>query len=153
MEMGGEMEALGGEEMPAGEAGAEEPAGEESALLAVPPGSRDAPRLTPGAKGKVYQPVKTDKRKSAGPRTRSYAGKRSAEKSSSTIRNVFPGSEINTIPSISKGIYEEEQSIYSLREKTEEEKLFEVSDSVRNLLKSMEEKDLLTEQKNETKAQ
>ena len=159
-DMGGDMEGLGdmgGEEMPAGEAGGEalggeEGGGEESALLAVPPGSRNAPRLTPGAKGKVYHPVKTDKRKSAGPRTRSYAGKRSAEKSSNTSRNVFPGSEINSIPSIAKGIYEEEQSIYTLREKTEEDKLFEVNDSVRNLLQSMENKDILTEQKDEDKA-
>ena len=30
------------------------------ALLAAPPGSRDSPRLTPGAKGKTYYPVKTD---------------------------------------------------------------------------------------------
>lgn len=148
MDMGG-MEDMGGEEMPAGEAGAEEPAGEESPLLAVPPGSRNSPRLTPGAKGKAYKPVKNDRRKDTGPRTRSYAGKRSAEKSSSTMRNVFPGSEINTIPSISKGIYEEEQSIYTLREKSEEDKLFEINDSIRNLLLGMENKNRLTEHKDE----
>ena len=64
-EMGGELGELGGpEEMPAAEAGGEAEAalggelggeegggGDESALLAVPPGSRNAPRLTPGAKG------------------------------------------------------------------------------------------------------
>ena len=149
-ELGGEMGAdMGPEEMPAAEAGAEEPAGDDSALLAVPPGSRDSPRLTPGAKGKVYKPVKKDRRKDAGPRTRSYAGKRSAEKSSSTKRNVFPGSEINTIPSIAKGIYEEEQSIYTLREKSEEDKLFEINDSIRNLLLGMENKNRLTEHKDE----
>ena len=153
MDMGGDMDALGGEEMPAGDAGAEEPAGEESPLLAVPPGSRNAPRLTPGSKGKAYRPVKTDKRKSSGPRARNYAGHRNAEKSSNTSRNVFPGSEINNIPSLSKGIYEEQDSIYTLRERSEEEKLFEVNDSVRNLLQSMEEKTLLTEQKDENKAQ
>ena len=149
-ELGGEMGAdMGPEEMPAAEAGAEEPAGDDSALLAVPPGSRDSPRLTPGAKGKVYKPVKKDRRKDAGPRTRSYAGKRSAEKSSSTKRNIFPGSEINTIPSIAKGIYEEEQSIYTLREKSEEDKLFEINDSIRNLLLGMENKNRLTEHKDE----
>jgi hypothetical protein len=149
-ELGGEMGGdMGPEEMPAGDAGAEEPAGDDSALLAVPPGSRDAPRLTPGAKGKVYKPVKKDKRRDAGPRTRSYAGKRSAEKSSSTKRNVFPGSEINTIPSIAKGIYEEEQSIYILREKSEEDKLFEINDSIRNLLLGMENKNRSTEHKDE----
>ena len=149
-ELGGEMGGdMGPEEMPDGDAGAEEPAGDDSALLAVPPGSRDAPRLTPGAKGKVYKPVKKDKRRDAGPRTRSYAGKRSAEKSSSTKRNVFPGSEINTIPSIAKGIYEEEQSIYILREKSEEDKLFEINDSIRNLLLGMENKNRSTEHKDE----
>ena len=149
-ELGGEMGGdMGPEEMPDGDAGAEEPAGDDSALLAVPPGSRDAPRLTPGAKGKVYKPVKKDKRRDAGPRTRSYAGKRSAEKSSSTKRNVFPGSEINTIPSIAKGIYEEEQSIYTLREKSEEDKLFEINDSIRNLLLGMENKNRSTEHKDE----
>jgi len=149
-ELGGEMGAdMGPEEMPAAEAGAEEPAGDDSALLAVPPGSRDSPRLTPGAKGKVYKPVKKDRRKDAGPRTRSYAGKRSAEKSSSTKRNIFPGSEINTIPSIAKGIYEEEQTIYTLREKSEEDKLFEINDSIRNLLLGMENKNRLTEHKDE----
>jgi len=149
-ELGGEVGAdMGPEEMPAAEAGAEEPAGDDSALLAVPPGSRDSPRLTPGAKGKVYKPVKKDRRKDAGPRTRSYAGKRSAEKSSSTKRNIFPGSEINTIPSIAKGIYEEEQSIYTLREKSEEDKLFEINDSIRNLLLGMENKNRLTEHKDE----
>ena len=49
-------------EIPADDVGADPAAdvgggGEESALLAVPPGSRPAPRLTPGAKGKVYFPA------------------------------------------------------------------------------------------------
>jgi len=156
LDLGGELGAeLGGpEEMPAGEAGeAVEAGGEESPLLAVPPGSRNSPRLTPGARGKVYHPKKVDTRKDSGPRTRSYAGHRSAEKSSATTRNVFPGSEINSIPSISKGIYEEDQSIYMMRERTEEAKLFEINDTIRLLLEGLEEKETVTEQKNEDKTQ
>jgi hypothetical protein len=151
------LDAAGGEapaEIPAADVGADPAAdaggGDESTLLAVPPGSRNAPRLTPGAKGKVYFPVKTDDRKSAGPRTRNYAAKRSAEKSSITSRNVFPGSEINSIPSIAKGIYEQEDSIYNLKESTEERKLFEVNESLHSLITELENNTkLLTEQNNE----
>jgi hypothetical protein len=152
-ELGGD---LGGpEEMPAAEAGADtgdEGSGDESALLAVPPGSRNEPRLTPGAKGKVYHPKRSDKR-SAGARQRSNAAKYSKEKSSATIRNIFPGAEINTVPSIARGIYEEKQSIYSLREQTEEDKLFVINESVKNLIEGLENKKPKREQKkNEDKA-
>jgi hypothetical protein len=131
------------------DAGGDEGGG-DSTLLAVPPGSRDAPRLTPGAKGKVYHPVKVDDRKSVGPRTRNYAAKRSAEKSSSTTRNVFPGAEINTIPSIAKGIYENDDSTYNLKESIEEQQLFEVNESLHSLITELDNKNkLLTEQNNE----
>jgi len=157
---GGEMG--GPEEMPAGEAGvpeeapAPEGAGEESALLAVPPGSRRAPRLTPGAKGKVYHPVNVDKRP-AGARKRSYASKYSREKGSNTIRNIMPGygdlKSLVKMDGLAGGIYEEDQSTYSLREQTEEKQLFTINESVRNLLKELESKDLITEQKDEDKTQ
>ena len=141
--------------MPASDAGGpeESPGGEESSLLAVPPGSRDAPRLTPGAKGKTYTPVKNDRRRDTGPRTRNYASKRNAEKSSITLRNIFPGSEINSIPSIAKGIYEQDESIYSLKEQTEEDNLFHINESIRNILENLENKNLSMEQKNEKKTQ
>jgi hypothetical protein len=158
-DLGGDLDAelggdLGGpEEIPAGSAGADAApeAGEESSLLAVPPGSRKEPRLTPGAKGKVYNPVTVDKR-SAGARQRSNAAKYSKEKASSTKRNVYPGAEINTIPSIGNGIYEQDRSIYSLREQSEEENLFQINESVRSLIEGLENKNLLTEQKDEDKA-
>ena len=156
-EMGGELGELGApEEMPAAEAGGEAEAalggdlggeegggGDESALLAVPPGSRNAPRLTPGAKGKVYYPKRDDRRSGAGPRTRSLARK-SGEKHSPGMRNVFPGSEINSLAKpvgINVGIYEEDESIYNLKEKSEEEKLFEVNESVRSLLEGLDNKE------------
>jgi len=160
-DMGGDLDMgddLGGgpEEMPAAAAGAEEPAGDESPLLAVPPGSRNAPRLTPGAKGKVYHPVKTDKRQ-AGARTRSYAAKHSKEKSSPGMRNVAPGySDLKSLGSMNglgAGIYEQERPIYKLREDAEESKLFEISDSVRNLLQDLEtNNNLLTENNDEEQA-
>ena len=157
-ELGGGMEEPGlgaPEEMPAGEAGAEPPPPEEeSPLLAVPPGSRDSPRLTPGARGKVYHPVKTDKRQ-AGARSRSYAAKHSKEKSSSGIRNVMPGySDLRSMvkmDGLTAGIYEQDASIYNLREHTEEERLFKVNDSLGNLITELEKKEsLLMEQKDET---
>jgi len=69
------------------------------------------------------------------------------------MRNVFPGSEINNIPSISKGIYEQEDAIYKLNDQKEEDKLLKNNESIRILLEGLEEKELLTEQKNESKAQ
>jgi len=158
-ELGGEMEGgLGGEElggpeeMPAAEAGG----GEESALLAAPPGSRDSPSLTPGEKraprvhdgphGKtVYHPVKTDKR-SSGARTRSNRSQYASEKGSATMRNIFPG-YADGLKSLGKGfvptaegvgVYEDDQSIYSLRDQTEEDKLFQINESVRTLLTDLE---------------
>jgi hypothetical protein len=153
-DLGDDLDLGGPDEMPAGSADAPADAdagGEESPLLAVPPGSRQEPRLTPGAKGKVYNPVKVDKRK-AGARQRSNAAKYSKEKASSTTRNVYPGAEINAIPSVGNGIYEQEQSIYSLREQSEEESLFQINESIRNLIEGLESKKLLTEQKDENKA-
>jgi hypothetical protein len=168
-DMGGDM---GGEMPPAGEdlgAPAEIPAGdvegppgepeagggEESALLAVPPGSRNAPRLTPGSKGKVYKPVRDDKR-NRGARSRSYASQHASEKSSATLRNIFPGSEINSLAKttgLANGVYEENTSIYSMREQTEEGKLFHINNSIRTLIQDLEKtQDVLTEQKDENKA-
>ena len=142
-DLGGEAGMPAGpEEMPAGEAGADEGGGgEESALLAAPPGSRPSPRLTPGSKGKKYYPVKTDKRQD-GARSRSYASKHSKEKSSATLRNIMPGyTDIKTLTKmdgVSAGIYEQEDSTYSLREDTEENQLFQINESVRNLLSELE---------------
>jgi hypothetical protein len=160
---GGDLDLGGPEEMEAAAAGGEAAAalgggdtggggGDESPLLAVPPGSRNAPRLTPGAKGKVYFPKKVDRR-NAGARTRHFDSLRAAEKSSNTTRNVFPGAEINTLAkptSISSGIYAENETIYSQADREEERKLFEINDSLRGLLSDLEQKEkLLTEQNHE----
>ena len=149
-EAGGEAAAaLGGEAAP--EAGAEG----ESSLLAVPPGSRDMRKYRKGTY--LAKNGRNDKRSGTGPRSRSLKAK-AGQRDSSGIRNVFPGAA--DIGNLAKpiganvGIYEDEQSIYRLREKTEEDKLFEVSQSVRALLEDLENKDNgLLEQKNENKAQ
>jgi hypothetical protein len=53
-----------------------------------------------------------------------------------------------------RGIYEQDESIYNLREQTEEDKLFRVNKSIKVLLEDLENKsNLLVEQKNEDKAQ
>ena len=155
-ELGGELDLGGPEEMPAGEAGGEEAGGEESALLAVPPGSRNSPTvksLEPQAKGKRYHPKKFDNRPD-GARSRSYASKYSKEKSSATDRNVMPGardiSSLAKMNGLSTGIYENDQSTYKMREQTEENKLFEINDSIRVLLEGLESKNT-SEQDNESK--
>ena len=160
-ELGGELapELGAPEEMPAAEAGAEEAGGEEPALLAAPPGSRNSPRLTPGAKGKVYYPVKTDKRP-AGARTRSNKSQYASEKASSTMRNILPG-YADGLKSLGRGfvptaegIYEEDPSIYSLREKTEENKLFKIDESIRILLNDLEKtSETQTEEDDEVQTQ
>jgi hypothetical protein len=161
-DLGADLGAPGaGEEMPAGDVGGEAPAedldagGDDSALLAVPPGSRDTPR-TYGRGEKYYaKNGRNDNRSGTGPRSRSMKAT-AGQKDSSGVRNVFPGArDISNLANpigANVGIYEDDQSTYSLREETEENKLFEVTESIRTLLENLEKKETLTEQKNETKA-
>ena len=76
-----------------------------------------------------------------------------AQKASSGKRNTLPGSEINTLANpigANVGIYEQDESTYTLRERTEEDKLFELDSSLRVLLEGLQIKeDTLLEQKNE----
>jgi hypothetical protein len=119
------------------------PGADDTGLLAVPPGSRNAPRITPGSKGKVYNPVDVDKR-GAGARSRSNAFEWGKHSTGASVKNVVPGylDGLKTlgrgIIGMEEGLYEENQSIYSLKEQTEEDKLFQINDSVRNLLESLE---------------
>jgi hypothetical protein len=154
-DLGGELgDELGGEELPGPE---DVPAEDESPLLTAPPGSRFAPRLTPGSKGKVYKPKKVDRR-DAGARTRSNASQYNSEKAKSTPRTVFPG-YADGLKSLGKGfvptaesIYPKEEPIYSLNEKKEEDNLMAVNESITDLIKELEVKtsDLMTEQNNES---
>jgi hypothetical protein len=142
-EGGGELD-LGGDAATAPEADAA--GGEESALLAAPPGSRDSPRLaknqkwnlnkrarkgkkylTKGAKGKVYQKVAVDKRPS-GARTRNYSSVPTPEMNTYRTNNLGAPE----LRSLARGIYEEQDPIY-LREQEEEQALLEVDNSVKFL--------------------
>ncbi len=136
---------IGGDDAAAGggpDAGAAD-AGGESPLLAAPPGSRNAPRLTPGAKGKVYYPKKRDDRP-AGGRSRAYA---SVGKTETSARTTFPGYS-DGLKALANGVYTEDVSSYSINESKEEQALFERSDTVVSLIESLDEakeKELLTE--------
>ena len=154
MDMGGmDMGADAAAEMPAGDASG---AGDESALLAVPPGSRNAPHITPGAKGHAYQPVKTDKRP-AGARKRHTASKWASEVGAAPLRQMVPGyTDLRALTNkrAATGIYEHEESIYSFEEQNEENKLFEINHNTRLLLEQLENiTDVPTENEDENKAQ
>jgi hypothetical protein len=155
-DLGGELG--GAEEMPAAEAGAEGAPETEETLLAVPPGSRKAPRLHQGPNSKspkIYNPKKVP-RHDSGARLRSTRSQYASEKGSSTMRNILPG-YADGLKSLGKGfvpqaegVYEQEESIYNLSEQTEEAKLFQLNDSIRNLLESLENtNEIITEHENE----
>jgi hypothetical protein len=155
MDMAGMEDMPGPEEMPAGDVGA--PAGDESALLAVPPGSRKSPDLTKGKKYEKVDPRKDGRKDKFG---RSQLSMLNHEKRGASRRSKFPGSEISSITSMlplaKEGIKEGKQSTYTLREETEEQRLFEVNDSIRRLLQGMEEREHALEakkEKNETETQ
>jgi hypothetical protein len=141
-----------GAEAGAGEdlAAAPEAEGEET-LLASPdadagaaleePASRDDMKwkkytkdsyTTPRAKGKMYTPVKDDKRP-RGARTRSWQSHYSKETSSNTPRNVFKGSEINKL---ARGIYEQQETNYN-----EEEQILQNNFEIKQILENLEKRD------------
>ena len=157
-DLGGDLD-LGADEMPAGDAGADLGADDDSPLLAVPPGSRNSPRLHGGENSnskKLYFPKKVDRR-DAGARTRHMHGLTNMEKRGKAARARTPGAEITKIPSmipLAKGITESDypsgESIYTLKDANDEELLFEVNDSLHGLIRLLETKDnSITEQENE----
>jgi hypothetical protein len=103
---------IGGDEMDEVEETEDE--GDET-LLAAPGKRDDEGYLTPGAKGKIYKPVKTDTR-NMGARRRGYNSQYSQETGKNTMRNTFKG--FSDLKSLSQGIQEntgdyEEQSLLS----------------------------------------
>lgn len=142
----------GAEEMPAGDA--DVGGGDDSPLLAVPPGSRDSKRLSTYEKSSYVRKDGTnDGRKSSGPRQRNIGAQYNAEKRGNSTRSKFQGASglaTSTVPSIAKGIYEQDESTYNLKESIEEQKIFEVNDSLNHLISSLEDKQkLITEQNDE----
>ena len=158
------MEAEMPPEMPAGEAGAppEAAAGappEEPTLLATPPGSRATPRYTPAEK-RAKKMHKGPRSHSAHPYTPTKHDRRAAGKRGQSYINLAIGKEIGTqrsrdigypdLQSLGRGVFTEEQSNYNLREQSEEDKLFQINETVRNLIKDLE---TTTEQKDEVQTQ
>ena len=130
------------EELPDADAAAagEEPAGDESPLLAAPPAKRDVKKnvygttthkTTPGAKGKYTEVEKHDRRKSSGPRRRASDAKTNSEKRGRSKRSRFPGS---SIISFGYGINEGQDTNYS----GEEKRLFESHREIKDLIAGME---------------
>lgn len=118
------------------EGGDEEGGDDDSALLAAPAKRADGGRVTPGAKGKVYYPEKSDSR-GMGARQRSMKSHWSAETASSTPRNIFKGG--NELRSLARGIYENNE-LRGTNYTEDEKRVEEISAELKNLLSSLEEK-------------
>jgi len=129
-ELGGDM-GMGGEggmEAPGDAGGEAAPEPEAEGALLAAPGKRDDDTFkwvtpdgrttTSRSKGKKYTPRDKkggDRRKTSGPRKKTYKGSYASEKSKSTPRNVFPGAL--DLMSIGRGIYENKETTYSREEK------------------------------------
>ena len=133
-DFGADAEDEGGDE----EVGGEE---EEGPLLAAPARrADDGSYITPGAKGKYYTPVNSDKRK-LGAKKRSMRSEYSDETGRATVRNMFKGmADIGSLVKTT-GLSEGQESNYLL-----EEKMLSVDSDVKSLIKKLEMKN------NETKA-
>mgnify|MGYP003114238385 CR=1 FL=1 len=128
-EGGGDLD-LGGDEGD-DDAGDEE----EGPLLAAPARREDGAYLTPGAKGKYYKKVQSDKR-NMGARNRSFKSAYSSETASSTLRNIYKGnSELKSLVNAA-GLSEDKQSNYSL----EENKVFNTNHEIDLLIEELESK-------------
>jgi len=139
--------------------------GSDSALVAVPPGNRDYRRKnsaqrTPGDKGKKYFPKRDGsnynnkgRRKVSLSRAAGTHDPRKTVPGLSDIMSlVKPSGYTNGITTESD--YSKVPSIYNLRERSEEDKLFEVNHAVRDLIMELETKSsIITEQKDEDEAQ
>jgi hypothetical protein len=137
LELGGEAGGAEGGDVDLGAApdepaeGADEPAAEESPVLASPgegaPGKRDEDfRYYEKSK---YKPVKSDKR-DLGAHKRATKGLYAREKASGTERNIMPGkSEIESLFKLSESNYDEEEI-----------RLFKQKSEVTSLIESLEKK-------------
>jgi len=73
---------------------------------------------------------------------RSNAAKYSREKGSSTLRNIVPGmgdlQSLATMGGAATGIYEREEPTYKTGEQKEETQLFQINESIRDLIMGLE---------------
>lgn len=104
---------------------------EDETLLAAPAKRDDSAYLTPGSKGKIYSPVKDDKR-NMGARKRNLKSKYNSEKSGKSQRAKFPG--FQDLRSLVSGVSENKESIYDI----EDERLEEQNNSIRVLVEDLE---------------
>ena len=98
---------------------------------------------TSKSKGRWYEPVDVDKRGS-GARKRSYKGAYSDETGRNTFRNIFKGA--SDLRSLAKLTFEGKDTNYT----EEENKLFEVSNEIKHLIKELELRDEKSEDKTQT---
>ena len=144
---GGDTGADAGDTDDAGDAdtGDTAAAGEEETLLATP-GKRNEfswkkpdkdSYTTPGAKGKKYTPVKSDKR-NMGARKRSYKSKYSEEKGKNTTRNIHPGLE--GLKGLTNGIYENLETNYENKSHLEEMRVLENDIEIQKIIQNLEKK-------------
>jgi len=151
---------LGGEDLGGEDLGGEDlGGGEEDVLLAAPGRREDSPadirRKDRIRKKAAYQNVTADGRVSRGPRKKNY--KAAAGPEVGTARSVFPGKvgyggldSLSSGNSLSKGLFEEQQTIYEETFSKEESKLLKTSMEAKRLIEELERSEL---KKNETKAQ
>ena len=146
------MPELGGEEMGA-EGGAPAAAGGEEEMVVVEPqgpGNRDEDwykirkgkkTLTNRSKGNWYEPTgeRKDKRRHMAPRKKSFEKLYSKSLASSSRKNIAPelNNVLNPFKSISKGIYEDKEPIYSLDESV----ILNSNDEVERLISQLETKE------------
>ena len=143
-DLGGEDlggEELGGEEAGAEDTGAEEGGAIDEPLLAAPGRREDEGYTTPGAKGKVYYPVKAGRDKRA-----SGAVKRHRLASAGVNldpRKTFPGlSGYGGLRSLSKGMFESAESSYDEAYALEEQKILTMNNDVVRLIENLENSEL-----------
>jgi len=146
---GGAGETAGGTETPPAGAEASATGGEEEGnLLAAPArradGSLEAAYTKKGWKGKTYIPVVNDQRKEVGMKKSLNRIVKPEPTSGETTRSIFP--DLNGMKSISKGLYESEET--ELHQK-DEKFLLEIENKLQSLSKKLfnKEKDLITEEK------
>jgi len=147
-DLGGED--LGGEDLGGDDLGGEDLGGEEDVLLASPgeppPGRREDGYTTPRAKGKVYYPVKRDKRPQGAVKRhrKSFAG------GYVDPRFITPGKKgYGGLDSLAKGMFEQQESTYTEDFIFEEKEILDMNWEVKRLIESLEN---ISELKNETKA-
>jgi len=150
-DLGGDLGDMGGPEEMEPEAAAAEAAapGDESALLAAPPGHRESPRpgesskptkksMSQKAKGHAYYRKFRDKR-SDGSAKRLGSHLSAGGSKVSTTTSIFPG--LKDLRSTWNGMLENVQPTYSEEDLTEESRLSEINFEIRSLIKDLELKE------------